>query len=291
MENLNNTFRFLILFLGIFLVLSCSTISKSQDAHYRLVWQDEFDGIGTPDPEKWQHEIGFIRNNELQYYTDQSSNVFLKDGFLHLVLRKEKIANKDFGTEVQKKWMRYVSEIDTAQYTSGSIDTWGKAYWQYGKFEIRAKLPQGKGVWPAIWMLGKNRTEVGWPACGEIDIMEFVGFNLDTIFGTVHTQAFNHTKGTQLGQDIFIEKPFEDFHVYAIEWTPEKIDFLLDGQVYYQFKNTHKNTDEWPFDQPFFLKLNVANGGGLGGKMGLDDSFLPQEMLVDYVRIYQKQPN
>jgi len=136
-------------------------------------------------------------------------------------------------------------------------------------------------------MLGENKPEVGWPECGEIDIMEHVGFNKDTIFGSVHSETYNHIKGTQKTQGIFINEPYDKFHVYAIEWTPEKVDFLLDGELYLHVENEHKTTLEWPFDQNFCLKLNNAIGGMWGAQKGIDDTVFPQKMLVDYVRVYQ----
>jgi len=154
---------------------------------------------------------------------------------------------------------------------------------------VKAKLSKGVGLWPAIWMLGENKAEVGWPKCGEIDIMEHVGFEKDSIFGTIHTKAYNHMIGTQRGKKIFIDKPYSEFHLYSVEWTPEKMDFLLDGVVYNHIENEHKTTDEWPFDQNFHLKLNIAIGGGLGGKKGIDNAVFPQQMVVDYVRVYQLQ--
>ena len=153
---------------------------------------------------------------------------------------------------------------------------------------MKAKLPNGIGLWPAIWMLGENRKQVGWPECGEIDIMEHIGFESDTIFGTIHTKAYNHTKGTQKSKKVFIEKPYDNFHVYAIDWTTEKLDFILDGVVYYQIANENKSTAEWPFNQPFYLIMNVSVGGTLGGQKGIDDSIFPQQMLIDYVRVFQK---
>lgn len=140
-------------------------------------------------------------------------------------------------------------------------------------------------------MLGNNRKEAGWPACGEIDIMEHVGFNPDSIFGTIHTQAYNHMKGTEKVKKIYIEKPYDSFHVFAIEWTQEKIDFILDDNVYNHIENEHKTVVEWPFDQEFYLLLNVSVGGMLGGQKGIDDNVFPQQMLIDYVRVYQKRMN
>lgn len=278
------------------LFFSCKESPKShaqsepeQNDPYALVWADEFDNEGKPDSTKWGYEYGFIRNREKQYYTDSLSNARVENGYLIIEAHKEKIANEKFKSEEYKdrSWLKYIPEIDTAQYTSASLTTKGIAEWTYGKIEVKAKLPKGVGQWPAIWMLGENKPEVGWPECGEIDIMEHVGFNKDTIFGSVHSETYNHIKGTQKTQGIFINEPYDKFHVYAIEWTPEKVDFLLDGELYLHVENEHKTTLEWPFDQNFCLKLNNAIGGMWGAQKGIDDTVFPQKMLIDYVRVYQ----
>lgn len=271
------------------LLFSCGETGRTVPDGYKLVWSDEFENPGRPDSTKWAFEYGFERNNEKQYYTDSLKNVRVENGHLIIEAHKEKIANEKFGSEEfsNKPWLQYIAVTDTAEYTSGSIMTQGFAEWTYGYIEVRAILPRGVGLWPAIWMLGTNRAEVGWPRCGEIDIMEHVGFNKDSIFGTIHTGAYNHTRGTQKGKKVYIDDPYNKFHLFALEWTPEKMDFLLDGKVYNHIENEHKTTDEWPFDQDFFLKLNVAIGGGLGGRHGIDDSVFPQKMVIDYVRVYQ----
>lgn len=278
----------LIAVITLSLVFSCNDKTKKQAQspvdNYILAWADEFDHIGKPDTTKWGYEYGLIRNREKQYYTDTLKNARVENGFLILEGHKEAIKNEAFVSKEAKRWEE---RDELAEYTSASLTTKGFAEWTYGKIEVKAKLPEGVGLWPAIWMLGQNWKQVGWPECGEIDIMEHVGFEKDSIFGTIHTQAYNHMKGTQKGKKIFIDKPYEEFHVFAIEWTPEKIDFLLDGVVYNHVENEHKAADEWPFDQPFHLKLNIAIGGMLGGRMGIDDSVLPQQMVVDYVRVYQ----
>jgi beta-glucanase (GH16 family)/glycerophosphoryl diester phosphodiesterase len=257
---------------------------------YELVWSDEFNYKGKPDSTKWANDYGFVANHEEQYYTENLKNVRVEDGYLMIEAHKEKISNKDYKSEAfkNKNWLNYISEIDTAQYTSARLKTEGLASWKYGRIEVKAKLPKGLGLWPAIWMLGENRKQVGWPESGEIDIMEHVGFSPDSIFGTIHTKAYNHTIGTQRGKKIFIEKPYDNFHVFALEWTSEKMDFILDDLVFYHFENEHKTTAEWPFDQKFHLILNVSVGGMLGGQKGIDDSVFPQQMLVDYVRVFQK---
>ena len=169
------------------------------------------------------------------------------------------IINKDYGNPefLKKSWKKYAAERKIGKYTAARLTTKDLASWKYGRFEIKAKLPEGVGLWPAIWMLGENKTEVGWPEAGEIDIMEHVGFNNDTIFGTVHTKAYNHNKKTEQGRSIFIDKPYDDFQVFALEWTPEKMDFILNDTIYNTFKNEHKTTAEWPFDQPFYLILKL----------------------------------
>ncbi|QWX84631.1 family 16 glycosylhydrolase [Cellulophaga sp. HaHaR_3_176] len=259
--------------------------------NYELVWSDEFNYKGKLDSIKWAYDYGFISNKEKQYFTDSLKNVRVVNGHLIIEAHKEKIANKDFNNDVlkSKSWLNYITEIDTAQYTSARIKTAGLASWKYGRIDVKAKLPKGRGLWPAIWMLGENRKEVGWPESGEIDIMEHVGFSPDSIFGTIHTKAYNHIKRTEKGKKAYIEKPYDNFHVFSIEWTPEKMDFLLDGVVYNHIKNEHKTTDEWPFDQKFHLILNVSVGGMLGGQKGIDNTVFPQQMMVDYVRVFQKK--
>ena len=256
---------------------------------YSLVWSDEFNYKGKPDSSKWTYDYGFIANQEKQYYTDSLKNARVEEGQLIIEAHKEDIANKDFkNKKLENTWAAYKSKIKTATYTSARIKTEGLAKWKYGRIEARAKLPKGRGMWPAIWMLSESRKELGWPESGEIDIMEHVGYDNDTIHGTIHTKAYNHTIGTEKGKTIFIENPNDEFHVFAIEWTPEKIDFMLDDVVYNHIENEHKTTAEWPFDQKFYLILNVAVGGGWGGQKGIDDSIFPQQMAVDYVRVYQK---
>ncbi|TVZ57977.1 glycerophosphoryl diester phosphodiesterase [Flavobacteriaceae bacterium MAR_2010_105] len=265
--------------------MQTSPISKG----YELVWSDEFNYKGKPDPQKWVYDYGFIANQEKQYYTDSLKNARVEKGHLIIEAHKEKIVNKDFNNPEIKGHAKYKREIDSALYTSARIKTEGLAAWQYGYIEVRAKLPKGRGMWPAIWMLSENRREIGWPESGEIDIMEHVGYDNDTIHGTIHTKAYNHMKGTQKGKTIFIDNPNDKFHVFALDWTPEKMDFILDGVVYNHIVNEHKTTAEWPFDQKFYMILNVAVGGMWGGRKGIDDSIFPQQMVVDYVRVFQKK--
>ena len=242
----------------------------AQSSGLKLIWSDEFTTSGLPDSSKWKFDVGGHGwgNNELQYYTNKDTqNAVVRNDVLVITARKQDKENRN--------------------YTSAKLLTRGIKEFMYGRIEVRAKLPAGRGTWPAIWMLGSNIKEAGWPGCGEIDIMEHVGYNKDSLFGTIHSAAYNHVKGTQKGKGIFITEPYTQFHIYAIDWTAEKIDFLLDGKVYYSVKNEHLTTKEWPFNQPFYLILNLAIGGGWGGKMGVDDSIFPVVMEVDYVRVYQ----
>lgn len=242
----------------------------AQSGKRKLVWSDEFNYTGLPDSTKWKADSGGHGwgNNELQFYTGMdTANVLVKNGVLRISAR--------------------LQDKDKNKYTSTKLLTKGIQEFTYGRIEARAKLPAGVGTWPAIWMLGTNIKEAGWPGCGEIDIMEHVGYNKDSVFGTIHSASYNHVKGTQKGKGVFIKDPYTQFHVYAIDWTAEKIEFLLDGTVYFSVKNEHLTRNEWPFDQPFYLILNLAIGGGWGGKMGVDNTIFPTALEVDFVRVYQ----
>lgn len=253
---------------------------------YALAWADEFDTPGLPDPKKWDCAEGFIRNRELQYYTrGRKENARVENGMLIIEARKEKYKNARY-REGSKDWKR---SRRFARYTAANLVTKNKAAWRYGRVAVRAKLPTGRGMWPAIWMLGTDIGSVGWPACGEIDIMENVGYDPETIHGTVHTKKYNHVKGTQKGGKIKIAKPWETFHVYAIEWDARKIDFFVDNKKYFTFRNDGTGKAAWPFDEPHYLLLNIAVGGGWGGAKGVDDAVFPQKFTIDYVRVYKKK--
>lgn len=244
--------------------------SNTITSNAKLVWSEEFNYKGLPDSSKWSFNVGGHGwgNNEQQFYTDKdTTNTYVGSGTLKIIARKQHKENRE--------------------YTSARLVSKNLAEFKYGKIEIRAKLPSGRGTWPAIWMLGKNIDEATWPKCGEIDIMEHVGYNKDSIFGTIHTEAYNHMKGTQKGKGIFISKPYDEFHIYSINWTPEKIDFMVDGVVYNHIDNEHLSVDKWPFDQPFFFIINLAVGGGWGGKKGIDETIFPATLEIDYIRVFQ----
>ncbi|UFH51844.1 glycoside hydrolase family 16 protein [Spirosoma sp. KNUC1025] len=238
----------------------------------KLVWADEFDKAGLPDSTKWMYEVGGHGwgNNEQEFYTDRRpENARVENGKLVIEARKEVYQGKN--------------------YTSARLLTKGKQTWKYGRIEALAKLPKGVGTWPAIWMLGTNISKAGWPKGGEIDIMEHVGFDEGVVHGTVHTEAYNHTRKTEKGNAVSVPNVTTDFHLYAIEWTADQIDFFVDNQKYYSVqKSVLGNTEaQWPFDQPFYLILNVAVGGNWGGQKGVDETIWPQRMEIDYVRVYQ----
>ncbi|MDR3252954.1 MAG: glycoside hydrolase family 16 protein [Tannerella sp.] len=230
-----------------------------------LIWAEEFDYTGLPDSSKWKYETGMVRNNEAQYYTvARLENAEVRGGSLVITARKE--------------------AYEKAEYTSASIHTKGIFSFQGGRVEVRAKLPEGRGTWPAIWTLGENNKR--WPDCGEIDIMEFVGYNPGTVHANVHTRDYNHTKNTGRGGTIAIERPFDDFHIYAVEWFDDRMDFYLDDTMYYTCQRKGEGEGEWPFDTPQYLKINLAIGGEWGGQKGIDDGIFPVEYSIDYVRIY-----
>jgi beta-glucanase (GH16 family) len=257
-----------------------SAVSAADD--WSLVWSDEFSAEGAPDPAKWDYEEGFIRNNEAQYYTRSNPrNARVEHGLLIIEARKEHLENLP-----TKKGRR--SARTTAEYTSASLTTRGKASWTHGRIEVRAKLPTGRGMWPAIWMLGTNISQVGWPRCGETDIMENVGFDPDVIHANIHTAKYNHVQKTNKGSKITVEKPYAAFHNYSVEWDDKKMDFFVDDKKYFTFDNEGSGEAAWPFNKPQYLILNVAVGGAWGGEKGIDDSIFPQRMEVDYVRVYQK---
>ena len=231
----------------------------------KLVWADEFDG-NKLNQDHWSLIIGDgcpqlcgWGNDELQVYTDQNHRI--ENGMLYIKAERE-----------------------GEHYTSTRINTKGKKAFQYGRFEVRAKLSVGKGVWPAFWLLGTNIDQVGWPLCGEIDVLEYVGRSPQEIFTSLHTKAghgdYASTKTTR------IENIEEGFHTYTADWTKDQITFYVDGQKVYTFAPKDKSQEVWPFNQPFYLLVNLAVGGNFGGKE-VDHTVFPQEFVIDYIRVYQ----
>ena len=256
--------------------------SPAYAAEWRLIWSDEFDKPGLLDAGKWGYEMGFIRNNELQFYTrDRRENARIENGTLIIEGRKERLANPDYRPGAASSRRR---QVEFADYTAASLITEGKASFLYGRIEVRAKLPQGKGVWPAIWMMGTNRAVVGWPRCGEIDIMEFVGKEPNHIHATLHFPKDG--KHASKGGKIDTQAPYDDFHVYAVEWYPDRMDFFFDQQKYFTFDNNLAGIgSDNPFRKPHYLLINLALGGEWGGPM--DDAVLPQQYQIEYVRVFE----
>ena len=264
-----------ILFLLILLAIPLAT-AQSQPTG-KLLWAEEFDYDGLPDPGKWSYDVGDgcprlcgWGNNELQYYTAENlRNARVEGGKLIIEAHREPYQGR--------------------QYTSARLITKNKGDWKYGRIEIRAKLPYGRGTWPAIWMLPTMEIDdFSWPLDGEIDIMEHVGYNQGTVYGTIHTQAYNGMIGTQKVDSIRVDDAHEAFHVYRIDWTPQKIEWYVDDEKYHTITKDGDEKAKWPFDRPFYLVMNLAVGGNWGGKYGIDDSAWPQRLAIDYVRVYQK---
>lgn len=243
--------------------------------NWELVWSDEFEGESL-DLDKWSYQLGtgssygLINwgNNELQFYTDREENLFLQDGYLHIRARQESFSGRN--------------------YTSARIRSIEKGDWTYGRFEIRAKLPEGRGLWPAIWMMPTESVYGGWPQSGEIDIMESLGHEPNRAYGSVHFGPQWPNNRFRTGSITLQDGSFsEDFHVFSIEWEPAVIRFYVDDRLYFIVSPTHLQPYRWPFDQDFHFILNVAVGGNWPGSPDASTTF-PQDMIIDYVRVYQE---
>lgn len=255
------------------------TVPTKIPAGYALAWSDEFDTPGLPDPSKWKYDTvrnqeGWF-NNEKQYYAaGREKNARVVNGRLVIEAHNEDISSARFADWGKQK------------YTSARLITQGLGDWTYGFFEIRAKLPCGRGTWPAIWMLPSDAS-VKWPAGGEIDIMEHVGFDPGVIHHSIHTSAFNFSRGTQKTSSHTVPDACDAMHKYQLLWTADFMLFGVDDQPKLLFKKESDKQARWPFDQPQHLLLNIAVGGNWGGQKGVDDTAFPAQMEVDYVRVYQ----
>jgi beta-glucanase (GH16 family) len=253
------------------------TPPQTTDSRYTLVWSDEFnspDG-SRPDPAKWKFEVGGNGwgNHELEYYTDRPDNSFVRGGNLVIRAQQETFKGPDGVAR---------------QFTSARITTQGRFEQAYGRFEARIKIPRGQGIWPAFWLLGNDIGKVGWPGCGEIDIMENIGKEPSTVHGSMHGPGYSgdrdYTSVYKLPGGV---KFYDDFHVFAIEWEPDVVRFFVDQDLYATFTPSRLPAGmKWVFDHPFYIILNVAVGGDWPGPPSSTTVF-PQEMLVDYVRVYK----
>jgi beta-glucanase (GH16 family) len=251
---------------------------------WTLAWSDEFNTPGKPDPKKWTYETGFVRNNEPQLYTDRSENVRVEDGCLVIEARKERFANPRQNDKSNGR-----NKQAFADYTSACITTFGLESWTYGRIEVRAKIPNGKGAWPAIWTLGTKKDEKErpprWPLNGENDIMELWGAR-DPHIVQSHLICSSHGKYNSEGKSFKIDDPANTFHVYACETYPDRVDYLVDDQLFESIKtDTPGRVDGDAFHRPQYLLLNVALEPN---ETDIDPAIFPTKMLVDYVRIYQK---
>ncbi|WP_339918170.1 glycoside hydrolase family 16 protein [Yeosuana marina] len=251
------------------LLFSCKDKTAEPPKTYQLVWSDEFDDNGV-NLDNWNFvlwDAGKV-NNEWQKYVNDTAYYKVEDGKLYITAKK-------------------TGENIKGGYTSIRLSTQDKKEFQYGRIEFRAKMPKGRGTWPALWMLGSNHDEVRWPKCGEIDVMEHVGSEPNITTTNIHTKSdYGYTNNKTA---INLKSAEKEFHNYGIIWTKDDIKFYVDSPD--NIKNTYcpeeKNLDNWPFDQPFYLIMNFAVGGTLGGKEGVDETIFPQSMVVDYVRVYQ----
>lgn len=227
-------------------------------------WTDEFNMDGAPDAAKWSYDIGGNGwgNNELQTYTN-GLNDSISSGTLKIVAKKVEFSNT---------------------YTSARMVTKNKADWLYGRVEVRAKLPKGRGTWPAIWMLPTDNAYGGWPNSGEIDIMEHVGYDLNNVHFTLHAQAFYGANGKGTGK--YIGGATDDFHLYRLDWAPYGIRGYYDNEKVFEYMNPNGGSSTWPYDKKFHLLMNIAVGGNWGGAQGVDDTIFPATMEIDYVRVY-----
>lgn len=271
-----------VLLLG---VLACSGKKKEEKADYpnlpqaptdkqwqfeaTPMWADEFDYEGLPTPDKWGYDLGGSGwgNNELEYYTNSIENASVANGKLTITAKKQSMGGKD--------------------YTSSRMISKGQGDFLYGRVEIKAKLPAGKGTWPALWMLPTDWEYGGWPQSGEIDIMEHVGFDPNVVHISAHTEAYYFKINTQKTSTKTIPTATTDFHLYRLDWTPYALRGFIDDVQVFEFVNEGKGYKVWPFDKRFHILMNVAVGGDWGGAQGVDESAFPAAMEVDYVRVYK----
>lgn len=263
--------RLLVLLLVTSILVSSTSMKKTgQKPKWKLTWKDEFNYEGVPDSTKWNYDVGGEGwgNDELQYYTKQrKENVEVSKGYLFINALKEKFKGNN--------------------YTSSRLVTKGKKDFRYGKIEIRAKVPKGRGLWPAFWMLSSNEPRT-WPDDGEIDILENVGYTPGEIMGAAHVRR-NKTSNAIItsSNSATISDASDAFHIYRLIWTPERLEWYVDDKLFHFYDKADRPPLHWPFDGKLYLIFNLAVGGSWGGRNGIDDSIFPQTFLIDYVRVYE----
>ncbi|PLX14658.1 MAG: glycoside hydrolase [Marinilabiliales bacterium] len=247
-------------------------MSKSDEL--TLVWSDDFNYTGLPDSSKWEYDTAGNKdgwgNYEEQLYTvAKPENAFVKNGKLFITALYKPIGEKNFTSA------RLISKAD----------------WQYGRIEVNAKLPGGRGTWAAIWAMpgGWSFKDGNWPDIGEIDIMEHVGHDLGVVHASAHSKDYQWQKNTQKTGTIYLPDVNTDFHTYALNWTPDYMQAFVDDSLFFEYHNEGLGTSKWPYDKPFYLILNVAVGGAWGSMKGIDTTAFPQTMEVDFVKVYQKK--
>jgi beta-glucanase (GH16 family) len=244
------------------------TPPKTYTFDTNVAWSDEFDYTGAPDPAKWQYDVGGggWGNSELQYYTNTTNNASVANGILTITARKENMGG-----------MGYTSSRMVSKFSSDML---------YGRIEMKIKIPAGRGTWPAGWMLPNDYAYGSWPNSGEIDIMEYVGFDPNNVHFSTHDQA--NYGGNSKTSTLNIPTATTTFHLYRMDWTPDAIKGYYDDQLVFTYTNDKKGQfATWPFDKPFHILLNLAIGGTWGGTQGVDDTIFPVSMQVDYVRFYK----
>ena len=243
---------------------------------WEIVWYDEFDSSSL-DMNKWSYEVGGhgFGNNELQFYTNDTSNVFTKEGVLHI---RAKFEAAGIGESTNLR-----------NFSSARLRTLGKGDWKYVRIDVKAKLALGQGIWPAIWMLPTDWTYGNWPKSGEIDIMEHVGYDSSRAFFSIHNANIHGDVGGTNQQGIYdFDDNENDFNTYAVEWGETYIKGYVNGSLYFNFYKSSELFNDWPYDNPFFLIINLAIGGDWGGVEGIDTSIFPASFIIDYVRMHVK---
>ena len=258
---------------------------------WALVWADEFDYSGEPDPDVWGYDLGYLTyNEELQKYTQSRRNSRVEKGSLMIEAHLEATTDKEF-KEIAKTLRSFNAKPELLQQqsaTSARLVTRGKREFVHARVEVRARFSTGLGTWPAIWLLG-DETKNPWPVCGEMDIMEHVGFQPNMVHSAVHTKVSNFMNQKGAKKTLSVKDVAGDFHVYSVEWDGAQIRFFIDDTCYHILEKGERTEDDWPFteDDAYYLILNIAIGGSWGGREGVDLTAFPQHMEVDYVRVFE----